>query len=313
MSPPEIWGPAVWTLFHTLTERINEYYYPYISSKLFLFIIRICKFLPCPDCSNDSTKFLAKIKFSDLKTKDELKNTLYLFHNWVNNKKKKNLFNYSHLEIYKRYNLINVVNNFINKYQTKGNMNLITESFQRDVIIKDFKSWFINSIKAFITVINIPKVLTPEILTKTYCAIEEQHESIEEEQHESNIVEEEHESNIVLVEEEHESNVVQEEEESNIILVEEEEQHESNIVEEKDERNVVLVEEEDERNVVEEEDESNIVLVQEESIVEEEQEQEKTTVVLEQHHESNVVEYSQNVENNNNKSKTKRKNKKNKK
>ena len=159
MSPPEVWGPAVWSLFHTLIEKINERYYVNVSSNLFLLIIRICKFLPCPDCSNDSTKFLAKVKFSDLKTKNDLKNTLYLFHNWVNNKKRKPLFNYSNLEIYGKYNLINVINNFIVKYQTKGNMKLLTESFQRDIIIKDLKSWFLNSIRIFIPVVNVPRVI----------------------------------------------------------------------------------------------------------------------------------------------------------
>ena len=26
MSPPEIWGPPVWTFFHTLAEKLNEDY-----------------------------------------------------------------------------------------------------------------------------------------------------------------------------------------------------------------------------------------------------------------------------------------------
>ena len=24
MPPPEVWGPAVWNLFHTLCEQLNE-------------------------------------------------------------------------------------------------------------------------------------------------------------------------------------------------------------------------------------------------------------------------------------------------
>ena len=100
MSPPEIWGPAVWTLFHTLAEKVNELAFPFIKVQLFSQIKRICSFLPCPECSNDATKFLERININNIKSKYEFKNTIYLFHNWVNAKKKKPLFNYSNIEIY---------------------------------------------------------------------------------------------------------------------------------------------------------------------------------------------------------------------
>jgi len=160
MSPPEIWGPAIWTLFHTLAERITEEAYPHVSPQLFKMIVRICKFLPCPECSMDATNFLAKIKMSELKTKLDFKNSFYLFHNYVNAKKRKRLFNYSNMYVYSKYRIIDVVNNFIAKYHTKGNMKLLTESFQRQFIITDFKKWFTASIKAFVPRVNIPSQIT---------------------------------------------------------------------------------------------------------------------------------------------------------
>jgi hypothetical protein len=160
MSPPEVWGPAVWTLFHTLGEKINEEAYPYVSNELFKLIVRICKFLPCPECSTDASNFLAKIKISELKTKTDFKNTFYLFHNYVNSKKRKRLFNYTNLNVYNKYKLVDVVNNFIANYHTKGNMRMLTESFQRQFVIKDFKNWFTRSIQAFIKRVNIPPAIT---------------------------------------------------------------------------------------------------------------------------------------------------------
>ena len=156
MSPPEVWGPAVWNLFHTLIEKVNEQAYPYISRQLFRIFVRICKFLPCPECSNDSSMFLAKIKIENLKTKNDLKNTFYLFHNYVNAKKRKPLFNYSNMSVYKGYKLIQIVNNFIISYNTKGNMKLLAESFQRQIVVKDFKNWFTSNIRAFFPQINPP-------------------------------------------------------------------------------------------------------------------------------------------------------------
>ena len=182
MSPPEIWGPAIWTLFHTLCERIDEKYYEKLSPQLFYFIVRICKFLPCPECASDATAFLAKIKFSDLKTKQDLKNVLYLFHNSVNAKKKKPLFNYGNMEIYGKYNLIYVVNNFLLKYQTKGNMKLLSESFQRQITINEFKAWFMRSIRAFVSSSNpvTEPVNTVEEVTSTNV-VEEPNTTVKEE------------------------------------------------------------------------------------------------------------------------------------
>jgi len=161
MSPPEVWGPAVWTLFHTLIAKIDERAYPYISPQLCYMIVRICRFLPCPECSTDASNFLAKIKMSDMKTKRQFKDTFYLFHNRVNAKKRKRLYNYGNIDIYARNSLIGVVNNFIGKYQTKGNMKLIAESFQRQLVIADFRKWFIGSITAFIPKVAIPPRLPP--------------------------------------------------------------------------------------------------------------------------------------------------------
>ena len=161
MSPPEVWGPAVWTLFHTLSAKINEDAYPQVSLSLFKMITSICKFLPCPECSSHASTFLAKINLSDLKTKADFKNTFYLFHNSVNSKKRKHLFKYSNLDVYGTYRLVGVVNNFIAKYNTKGNMKLIAESFQRQLIIKQFRSWFVGSIRAFISKMVVPPPLPP--------------------------------------------------------------------------------------------------------------------------------------------------------
>ena len=142
MPPPELWGPAIWTLFHVLAEKVNEDIYPRIAGQLFDVIKRICSALPCPECAQDATQFLAKVKVHELRTKNDFKNMIYLFHNYVNAKKRKPLFNYSNLVIYKRYNIVSVFNRFISCYHTKGNMRLLAESFQRQLIVRNVREWF---------------------------------------------------------------------------------------------------------------------------------------------------------------------------
>ena len=178
MSPPNVWGPAVWTLFHTLSEKVSEEAYPFIKFQLFSQIRRICGFLPCPECSADATKFLAKININDLKTKIDFKNVFYLFHNWVNAKKHKPLFNYSNLSSYNNYGIIPVINNFIHKYNTHGNMNLIAESFQRKLVVNEFKSWITKNFLAFKPPQNIPSLISvtkeePIVVEEPIVTVEE--------------------------------------------------------------------------------------------------------------------------------------------
>ena len=115
MPPPELWGPATWTLFHVLAEKVNENIYPRIVGQLFDVIKKICSALPCPECAQDAMQFLAKVKIHELKSKADFKNMIYVFHNYVNNKKGKPLFKYNNLDIYKNYHIVSVFNR---KYET---------------------------------------------------------------------------------------------------------------------------------------------------------------------------------------------------
>ena len=149
MSPPEVWGPPVWNFLHTLVEKVNENSFNNIKNSLFLIIKKICLHLPCPECSQHATLFLAKLKPQDVLNKESLKNTFYLFHNMVNARKKKPLYNYANMEKYKHIPLQVAYNNFVSVYNTKGNMKLLTESFARSVLIKDFRSWILKNVRFF--------------------------------------------------------------------------------------------------------------------------------------------------------------------
>jgi hypothetical protein len=149
MPAPEIWGPPTWTLLHTLAEKIHEDDFNKLIPQMFGLIKRICSYLPCPDCSNHATIFLAKLKPEKIATKIDFKNTLYLFHNMVNAKKRKPLFNYANMNVYQNLNIANVFNKFVSVYNTKGNMKLLTESFQRALIVKDLRRWLMANHESF--------------------------------------------------------------------------------------------------------------------------------------------------------------------
>ena len=149
MPSLSIWGPPTWTLLHTLATKINENDFNKLLPTLFGFIKRICSFLPCPDCSQHATQFLGKITLDKISTKEDLKSMLYFFHNMVNTRTKKSTFNYTDINKYDKLNIAVVFNNFVSIYNTKGNMKLLSESFQRSLIIKDFKAWLVANINSF--------------------------------------------------------------------------------------------------------------------------------------------------------------------
>ena len=145
------WGPSTWTLFHTLIEKLTDDGFNKIGITLFTYIRRICRNLPCPDCSQHATQFLSRINIDNIKSKKDLKDTIYIFHNVVNKRKNKPMYNINNLEqIYKTKNTIEVYNNFITHYKTTGNMRLLADSFQRQLLVKEFKKWIMHNIHFFI-------------------------------------------------------------------------------------------------------------------------------------------------------------------
>ena len=149
MSPPEIWGPATWTLFHTLAEHMND---ESIIPQLFNNIKQICMFLPCPECSKDASIMLNQIDINKIKTKQSFIDLLFVFHNMVNKKKHKRVLgNYAEIQTrYETQDLLVVFNTFLAAYNTTGNFKLMAEEGQRKLIRSSFGKWLFENRRFFI-------------------------------------------------------------------------------------------------------------------------------------------------------------------
>jgi len=143
------WGPPTWTFIHCLIEKIKDEKFNEMRINLINFIKVITFNLPCPECSKHSASFFSRVNFNIIQSKDDLKNLIYIFHNVVNKKNNKPLFNVSDLSMYKNINIIVAYNNFINVYKTDGNMKLLADNFQRKNVIKQLKFWLIKNINNF--------------------------------------------------------------------------------------------------------------------------------------------------------------------
>jgi hypothetical protein len=146
---PSYWGPNTWIFMHTLAAKIKEDSFPIIGINLITVIIRICNNLPCPECAQHAKEFWAKVKITNIKNKSDLINLLYVFHNSVNKRRKVPPFRYESLSIYDNKNIIETYNAFSRTFNTRGNLQLINDSFHRSLMISSLRTWMISNIKHF--------------------------------------------------------------------------------------------------------------------------------------------------------------------
>ena len=130
MASKDIWGPATWTLFHTLAEKVKDANFNDVKADLFAYVKRICANLPCPDCAAHATQIISKLSPDQFATKQSFKLFLLHFHNSVNARTRKRPFTFV------------VVPHFIKVYSYRNtNVRLLVNSFQKDLLIKEFIKW----------------------------------------------------------------------------------------------------------------------------------------------------------------------------
>jgi len=143
------WGPPVWTFIHALAENVREDKFGEIKGSLFGTIKNICSFLPCPECSLHAKYFLNKINIQKINDKNEFRTVFYLFHNVVNKKNNKPLYSFSQIQKYKSVHVMHAFNQFVRVYNTKGNMNLLTDTFHRGMVVKNTMTFLKNNVACF--------------------------------------------------------------------------------------------------------------------------------------------------------------------
>lgn len=146
-----VWGPCVWKTLHIITIKIKDSSFIKLKDEMINIIISIVSNLPCPLCSSHANLLLRKHKIRSIKTKNELIHTMYLIHNEVNKRLKKNLFNKEDLiNKYKNMNFKNVLNDYYVMIQkSKYNEKMLLYSFHKSNFLKNFKKFIIKNINNF--------------------------------------------------------------------------------------------------------------------------------------------------------------------
>tara|TARA_Y100001970_G_scaffold293851_1_gene443859 strand:- start:4494 stop:4961 length:468 start_codon:yes stop_codon:yes gene_type:complete len=144
-----IWGNTTWYLFHTLIHKIKENEFLSVKNDFIYIIKTVCGNLPCPECSHDATQLLNKVDFNNINSKQEFKLLLFNFHNKINTKLNKPLFNKNDLDDkYSQANFDIIFNNFFIIYGSNSNTpQLMSQSFHRQHNLPKIK----NSIEKIMT------------------------------------------------------------------------------------------------------------------------------------------------------------------
>ena len=136
------WAIPTWLFLHTLAAHIPESNYATLKGEVLKQIKNICAVLPCPDCAQHATDYLAGLKVSHIPTKDALKTVLWRFHNVVNMETKKPIFPIEKIDIYTKSNLRVMYMVFLQEFtRPTRNPKLMMDVMNRDRVIANFKTW----------------------------------------------------------------------------------------------------------------------------------------------------------------------------
>jgi hypothetical protein len=146
-----VWGPCIWNVLHTLSIKIKDSHFDSQRTRIIEIIQKICNNLPCPICSSHASNFLRKNRFSQLKSKDQLIRFMWMLHNDVNKRLKKQSVDYDTLlSTYESMDFKEVLTKY---YTSLSNMNfgekMMLYSFHRKLFLKSFLNYFKTNIKSF--------------------------------------------------------------------------------------------------------------------------------------------------------------------
>jgi hypothetical protein len=145
------WGEPTWFLFHTMAHKIKEEHFNDMKLDILTIITTICNNLPCPNCANHATEYMKRVNYNSIKTKQELKNLFFQFHNEVNLRKGFPLFPFEQLdEKYSKALTKNIIQHFMIFFQDKHkSIHMIANDMHRARLSQNLKQWFNENIQYF--------------------------------------------------------------------------------------------------------------------------------------------------------------------
>lgn len=114
------WGTPTWYFFHTFAEHMTDELYQKHSKEICNFYVSICKNLPCEYCTKHASQYVGRsLNPQNVPTRKQLMYYLFDFHNSVNVRNGKDIFN--DYDIYKKAKLKPIFDLFKQEYTRTTN------------------------------------------------------------------------------------------------------------------------------------------------------------------------------------------------
>ena len=149
-TPKMRWGRPIWTFFHVTAEKIKPEFFGIVIREYFNYIVLICNILPCPICSQHASEYMRSINLNNIKTKDDLINLFFNFHNVVNVRKGYPVLAKNSIPAYNQLNTVSVIQQFMVAFEDKSrSMKLMADDIARARIVAKLKFWINGNIQYF--------------------------------------------------------------------------------------------------------------------------------------------------------------------
>lgn len=144
------WGPLIWKVLHCITIKIKDNEFINEREKIIQIITGICSNLPCPQCASHASGLIKKYKLKNMKTKNDIIKFVYLIHNQVNKKLKKQTYSFDNIQIYNDFSIKSLLNDYYNmNLREKYGEKMMLHSYHRKTFMKIFCDYFRNNISKF--------------------------------------------------------------------------------------------------------------------------------------------------------------------
>lgn len=149
-TPKMKWGRPIWTFFHVTAEKIKPEFFGIVIREYLNYIVLICNILPCPICSQHASEYMRSINLNNIKTKDDLINLFFNFHNVVNVRKGYPVLAKNSIPAYNQLNTVSVIQQFMVAFEDKSrSMKLMADDIARARIVGKLKFWINGNIQYF--------------------------------------------------------------------------------------------------------------------------------------------------------------------
>ena len=148
--PKMKWGRPIWTFFHVMAQKMKPEYFQIVIKEFIRFILLICATLPCPICSTHASEYMRAINMNNIRSKNDLIQLFYNFHNVVNQRKGYAVLQRDQIPAYENANTVIVIKDFVRAFEDKSRaMKLMADDLSRARISGQLKFWINGNLQYF--------------------------------------------------------------------------------------------------------------------------------------------------------------------